>query len=391
MSTLAGTAPPLRIAFDTWPLGSRFRNMGIYVYARTLLSCFREMAAQHSVEVKPFISEKVANDAGALTAAEGFVPQRSRLLTLDRAWRFGGASLTAFFSKADLLFCPSGNTLPLKPLLPAVSTIHDVTPVVCPSYPGRIARMLRFSFGNSARLSRAVITDSECSKADLIRVYGLPESKVHVVYLGYDTRLFNQHPVDRNQLGALLNRIGITRPYILHHGTIQPRKNLRRLAAAYKRVLSRNLNLDVDLVLVGQFGWQYEDVLDEVRSVRGREAILVPGPLSDPELAMLLKGAHLVVIPSLYEGFCLPMVESMACGAATICSNASCLPEISGGVLKYFDPCSVEEMADCIEQVLESDELRQELCRRGQARASQFGWERCALETLGILKAAALT
>ena len=379
----------IAIAFDTWALATRFRNMGIYVYARNLLSNFREIANRHSIEFRPLVSSAVSNDANQFEAAMGFQPQQTRLLKLDRSWRFGAACLSAFINRADLLFCPSGNTLPLNPLVPMVTTIHDVTPVVFPAYPRRLTYALRFAFGNSARFSRAIVTDSVCSKQDLIRAFGVPESKVHVVYLGYDDSIFNNSAPDHTALARLRTTLGLKRPYVLHHGTIQPRKNLKRLIEAYRLMLSQNRNLDLDLVLVGQLGWQYEEVLAAANLSAEHGRVVLAGPQSDPNLAVLLKGASLAVIPSLYEGFCLPMVEAMACGTPTICSNTSCLPEISGGVLQYFDPRSVPEIAESMAQALEDGRLRQNLTQRGLERASHFSWLRCAEETLGILKSVA--
>ena len=376
----------IAIAFDTWALATRFRNMGIYVYARNLLSNFREIANRHSIEFRPLVSSAASNDANQFAAGIGFQPQQTSLLKLDRSWRFGAACLSAFINKADLLFCPSGNTLPLNPLVPMVTTIHDVTPVVCPAHSRRITYALRFAFGTSARFSRAIITDSICSKQDLIKAFGVPESKVHVVHLGYDDSVFNTSKPNPAALASLRSTLGLEKPYILHHGTIQPRKNLKRLIDAYRLMLSQNRNLDLDLVLVGALGWQYEEVLAAADSNAGPGRVVLAGSQSDPNLALLLKGASLVVIPSLYEGFCLPMVEAMACGTPTICSNTSCLPEISGGVLEYFDPLSVPEIAARIAQTLEDGNLRQRLSQQGIARASHFSWRRCAEETIGILK-----
>ena len=377
------------IAFDTWPLLSRFRNSGIYVYSRNLLSCFREIASEDPVEVRPLTSIAVDNDANQFTATDWFRPYETNLLRIGRVWRYGGACISAFSSKANVLFCPSGTTLPVSALVPVVATIHDVTPVVFPAFPKRLARGLRFAFANTARFSQAIITDSNCSKQDLMRVFGLPESRVHVIYLGYDEEIFNFRPPDAEKRQALLDRFGLQKAFLLHHGTIQPRKNLTRLIEAYRLALTRNRNLDCDLVLVGDTGWQFEETLAAAKTGNAKGRVVLTGPLSDPELSLLLKSATLVVIPSLYEGFCLPLLESMACGTPTVCANASCLPEISGQALRYFDPLSIDDMANCIDEVLESADLRDELSASGKKRASSFSWRRCAEQTLAVLKTTA--
>jgi len=119
------------------------------------------------------------------------------------------------------------------------------------------------------------------------------------------------------------------------------------------------------------------------------DQVVFTGPLSSDDLATIIKGATLSVIPSLYEGFCLPLVESMACGVPTIASNSSCIPEISGGALQYFDAYSIEEMAERIHHALSDTDLRRELRTRGLERASVFSWRRCAEETLRVLAKAA--
>jgi len=256
-----------------------------------------------------------------------------------------------------------------------------------PSHSRRVTALQRFLLWSSAKFARAIITDSECSRNDLIKFYGLAESRVSVVYLGCDKSLFNDSPSDPKLQKALLSRLGIDRPYILHHGTIQPRKNLKRLIEAYRLMLSRNANLQLDLVLAGSRGWAYDEIVASAQGTNaGADKVILPGAPDGLDLAMLIKGASLVAMPSLYEGFCLPMVEAMACGAPVIASNSSCLPEISGGVLKYFDPHSVEEMAGCMEQALEDRELKNALAQEGKRRAAFFDWRRCAEQTLDVLR-----
>jgi glycosyltransferase involved in cell wall biosynthesis len=176
----------------------------------------------------------------------------------------------------------------------------------------------------------------------------------------------------------------------LHHGMVQLRKNVHRLIQAWDRVRERCREFDAQLVLAGSMGFGHEEILRVREASPRRDQIILTGSLSDAELAILVKNASLCVIPSLYEGFCLPMVEAMACGVPTVASNGSCIPEISGGVLEYFDPFSVEEISETIRRALEDSDLRDSLRRKGLIRAADFSWERCALETLRVFRETAV-
>jgi glycosyltransferase involved in cell wall biosynthesis len=155
---------------------------------------------------------------------------------------------------------------------------------------------------------------------------------------------------------------------------------------ACRRLWERNRNLDFDLVLAGARDSAYDDVMQTVQQVKGgRGRVVLTGALCQQDLVTVIKGATLAVFPSLYEGFCIPMIESMACGTPTIAANSSCLPEISGGALRYFDPSSEDEMSCCMETALENAELRRELSEKGRGRAAQFEWRRCAEQTLAVL------
>lgn len=371
------------IAVDTWCLGSYARNHGVHVYSTQLLKHFKELAPKQGVEVVPYSSRQADNDANLLLESPGFRPRETALLGFNRLWRFGGACMLAKLQKADLIFSPHCTSLYFQRIAPAVVTIHDVIPLRLPWASKRITETVRFCLWSAARFSRAIITVSQHSKAELLEAYRIPESKVFVVYNGCDSSVFNSFPPAPEQLQGLLGRLGIARPYILHHGAIKPNKNLKSLIMSYDLLAQRHRSFEFDLVLAGPLGWEYQDVLTAANQGRGR--VILTGALSQEDLALLIKGAQLAVFPSLYEGFCLPMVEAMACGVPTISADRSCLPEISGGVLKYFNPESVEEMSNCIDQVLQSDGLRRELSEKGLARARQFDWKRCAEETFAVL------
>jgi glycosyltransferase involved in cell wall biosynthesis len=205
----------------------------------------------------------------------------------------------------------------------------------------------------------------------LVELYGLTPEKISVVYNGFNHNIFNTEPTPADERRKLFGRLGIEKPYILHHGTIQPRKNLIRLISAYRRVAERHK--DLDLVLVGNLGWEYDSIVKFAKSEHSSGRVLFTGPLPEKELGVVVKLAELIVMPSLYEGFCLPMIEGMACGVPTVASNTSCLPEVSGNVLRYFDPLSKDEMAHVMENSLANSDLRKELSVAGiKRRCSHF-------------------
>jgi glycosyltransferase involved in cell wall biosynthesis len=375
----------LVIAFDTFFLAKRFRNVGIYEYAKNLFDEFQKLAAEdRSIDIRYFVSPGHSEEILASTSSPGFKSVSSYHLNFHWHWRLGLINYSAVRAHADLIFSPSPPIIPLG-VVPVAVTIHDAIPVRLPRHIVGGNRGLRICSWVAAKMSRRVLTDSENSKKDLVEIYNLAPEKVSVVHLGYDQTQFNSSPLDPLTQASLLARLGIQDPYLLHHGMVQKRKNLAKLIKAYEILLNRHQYLGYQLVLAGPFGFGSEEIRRMADRGVTQGKVIFTGPLPNQELAQLIKGASLCVIPSLYEGFCLPMVEAMACGVPTIAANSSCIPEISGGVLRYFDPQSEEEMATIIEAVLEHADLRRELVRNGLKRASHFSWRRCARETISIL------
>ena len=382
----------MKIAVDPWTLAGRFRCQGTYVYTQNLLREFKKLARNGSgVTFSLFASDRNGNDAAAIPPAENFELCLTPLVDHDRVWRWGGAGLSAARANADVMFIPTAATLPVGPV-PAVCTIHDVTPLVMPSHSRGVRTLQRLVLKGCARRARAIITLSKCSKRDIVTLLGVPEEKVSIIHEACDQEVFNPSPADPAALEQLRRKLRIGKPYVLHHGTIQPRKNLKRLIEAFRLMLARDSGVDLDLVLAGPMGWGYDEVINAAANRNGsRGEVIFAGMLPDAELALLIKGASLVAIPSLYEGFSLPMVEAMACGTPTITSSTSCLPEVSGQVLSYFDPLSVDDIASCMRAALVDSDLNRRLRQNGIARAREFSWERCARETLEILMKAGET
>jgi len=375
----------LIIAFDTFFLAKHFRNVGIYEYAKNLLQEFQAITAQdNSISIRYFVSPGYSDDLRLEPRAAVCEPAYTRLLGYGRLWRLGLVTVAARRLGAELIFTPSPNIFPLGSI-PVAVTIHDAMPKRLPPELVERSAHLKAAAWVAAKLSQKIITDSEQSKKDLVELYDLPPDKVSVVYLGYDRDTFNTSPTDFAAQESLLTKLGIRRPYILHHGMVQLRKNVGRLIRAYELLRERRRNFDLQLVLAGPFGLGSEQIRHSSNQQVQSGKVVFTGTLDSGDLAILVKGAMLCVIPSLYEGFCLPMVEAMACGVPTVVANSSCLPEVSGGALRYFDPLSEEDMAATIEAVLEHSDLQKALAEQGLRRASEFSWKRCAQETVSVL------
>jgi glycosyltransferase involved in cell wall biosynthesis len=352
-----------------------------------LLQEFQALANERDLEVSAFVGNHGRHDAETVLPGKGFAQVRTPAVDQYLAWRIWGLPWAARRAGCDVIFAPHTQVIPPMSALPVVVTIHDTTQVRTPWQMNHKLRAASRTFlWCAAHYSARIIADSENSKRDLVEIYGLDPAKIRVTYLGYDKHVFNAEPPASDLLIPLQERFDIRRPYLFHHGTIQPRKNLVALIRAHRLLLEKNPGLELDLVLSGPLGWLYEPVVEEAeKAPMSRGRVIFTKALKDYELALLLKGATICVLPTFYEGFCLPMVEAMACGVPTVTSNSSCLPEVSGGVLKYFDPNSVEEMADVISLALFDSSERERLSQEGISRAASFSWRQTASQTLEIL------
>jgi glycosyltransferase involved in cell wall biosynthesis len=379
----------MKVAFDTLFLADRYRHTGTGVYLGHLLHACLKLSESDSkdVEFHGFVGPGETWHRNGLSSAPLHVHQ-SRLLGVRRLWLFGGMAAHTTALRPDLVFLPTAHQSIPGPFAPVVTTVLDAIPRRLPSLVGRTQLRLNLMTWLSGKLSARIITISEWSKRDLVELYDMDPSRIEVTYLGYDRDQFNETSVDPDLSSLLLRHLGIRSPFILHHGLVQKRKNVHRLVQAWDLVCERCKSADLQLVLAGPMGFGSEEVCRLREASPNRARIILTGPLSDADLATLVKSAFLCVIPSLYEGFCLPMVEAMACGVPTIASSSSCMPEISGGVLDYFDPLAVEDIADKILRALGDSDLRNSLRLKGLLRASDFSWERCGRETLSIFRKA---
>ncbi len=258
-----------------------------------------------------------------------------------------------------------------------ILTVHDLAFERYPdeTMPGMLG-YLRQVVPRSVRRADCVIADSEATRRDLIDLYDTPPEKTRVVYPGVDAR-FNPHHTPSDQ--KVRARYGLPAgPLVLTVGTMQPRKNHPRLVAACAAAFAQ-VREPTTLVIAGDKGWSDEIVYAEVERCGLAERVIFTGFVEDGDLPALYRAATLFVYPALYEGFGLPVLEAMACGAPVITSNVSSLPEVTGPeAALLIDPLDVEAMAGAIVKLLQDADLRETLRQRGIARAAEFPWARTA-------------
>jgi glycosyltransferase involved in cell wall biosynthesis len=283
--------------------------------------------------------------------------------------------------RLDLVHDPNGVAPFLGPAQDArrVVTIHDALPYVYPASHNQLDTWrYRWLLPITARKADYVLTVSECSRRDLQHYLQLRPDRIGVTGEGVDER-FTPVPASPTR-AAVLERYGITPPYLLYVGGITARKNIVRLFEAYAQV--RALRPDVQLVIGGKRQWQTDGIDATLQQLNLGGNIHFTGYVHDDDLPSLYSGAELFVFPSLYEGFGLPPIEAMACGTPVVTAHTSSLPEVVGDAALTVDPTSVQALADAILRVLTDNELREILRARGKARASQWTWANTASRTL---------
>jgi len=261
---------------------------------------------------------------------------------------------------------------------PFIITVHDVVRICFPFARETMREKVGLKL-DAFGLKRAehIITVSACSKIDLMRYLDIPESKISIIHNGVDRRVFKPVPGRRFDF-----------PYLLYVGTERPRKNLGTLLAAFA-ILKREAGAwpDLKLVKAGNAGRTDEfrqATLNEVRRLGLEGEIVFTDYVSDEDLAGYYSSAIGLIVPSLYEGFGLPLIEAMACGCPVIASNCSSLPEVADSAALFFAPHDSLELARLMRRLITEPALRDELIRKGFKRVECFSWERAAWETLQV-------
>ena len=280
--------------------------------------------------------------------------------------------------KNDVFFSPA-HYIPRFISTPTVVTIHDLS---FHYFPEDFLKRDLFKLKNwtkySVHKAKKIIAVSNTTKNDLVKIYKLPSEKIQVIYNGYEKEA-GKTKVDQKLIKRLKNNF-----YILYVGTLQPRKNIPALIDAFYEFVKDNR--EFKLVIAGKKGWLYEKIFNKVRNLGLERNIIFAGYISNATLKELYKNAFCFVHPSLYEGFGIPILEAMSEGCPVISSDKSSLPEVGGNAALYFDPNDANQLVSQINNLKNHADLRNTLILNGKERVKLFSWQKCAAETLSLLR-----
>ena len=310
-----------------------------------------------------------------------------KVIGAKKAWTLTSLSFELFKkqSNPDVFFSPTHY----------VSYLH---------FPNMFAKkdlyQLKFWGGLSIKKAKKIITISNSSKSDIIKEYGISSDKVVVVYPG--VKEISNIKYQISNMDELQKKFGIDGDYILFVGTLQPRKNIVRLIEAFSKVVQNysssersesrsrfstsSNNKGLQLVIIGKKGWMFDDILSAPEKFGVKDNVLFIDNAADEDLPSLYQHAQFFILPSLYEGFGLPILEAMNYGCPVITSNVSSLPEAGGDAALYVDPQNPEDIAEKMKKLLSDDNLKKELVEKGYIQVKKFSWEKTARETLKALE-----
>jgi glycosyltransferase involved in cell wall biosynthesis len=366
---------PLRIGVDIRPFYEPLTGVGWYLY-----DLLHEIAKYDGVELYLFGDARIT-DVGPHLHAE--LPPNARLCTFDlRGHGFGrfdrpltAAAYVAWLALSDCdVFFGANYFLPRLHAAVAkkrVITIHDLTYKRFPELLQKeTLANLEMQMQREIAIADAIVCVSEATRRDLLHFYEVDPSRAFAIHSGLGVTDRAHEPVE-----------GLPARYLLFVSTVEPRKNLATLLDAYESLRASGA-YDGSLVVVGKIGWKSEAI---VPRLRGRGVVHLDY-LRAGQLATVYANAETFVFPSIYEGFGFPLLEAMSHGVPAIAARSSSLPEIGGDAALYFEPRDAHALAALIQRVTSDAALRDELAKKGRARAAEFSWATTAAKTLEVFK-----
>ncbi len=353
-----------------------YQYAGIYYYTKELIKALAAIDKKNEYWI-------------VRSKSEGAISQNVKELIIPTPAFLGAAAYRLFVQVPNAL-TQKGVDIVVEPRhfgpfnlpdnIKRVTVIHDLSPIHFPQWHQFLSRKLQQLFLPSI-LKRAdqVITNSNFTKRDVIKHFPFTKEKITSIHLGKEA-LFKPSPDP-----PILKKYGIQQPYLLHTGTIEPRKNLGLLLKAFEIIKSQSFS-PLQLVLVGKKGWKSDSFFQKIQNSPYKKDIKVVGYINRYHLPALYSSAELFIYPSHFEGFGLPVLEAMACGVPVIVSNVSSLPEIIGKAGLRFSPNNIQELVIQTKEVLENKEIRAHFSKYSLEQARKFSWEKTAEATLEVFE-----
>lgn len=372
----------MRFGLDGIPLAGQRSGVGHYTFE--LARALAEVAPAHEFEVvSPFSLSAFVETENYLLPNLRFVGAGAEDSKRRGWWAIG---LPRYCNQASFnLFHGTNFELPYWSKCPTVLTIHDLSLLLYPETheKGRVRRA-RLKLPFIARKATAIITPSETVKNEVClhlniradKVFAIPEAARRCFY-----------PVSASESRPVCERLGVKAQFILFVGTIEPRKNILNLVRAFEEINQTGLP-DLQLVIAGKEGWLSSGLMAYLRDSQIKDHVLFTGHVSDDELRALYSACRVFVYPSLYEGFGLPLLEAMACGAPVVASNVPGVVETVGDVARLVSPQDFGDLTQVIKCLLKDSRERESRSAAGIQHVKQFSWERTASATLAVYEKA---
>jgi len=375
----------MRIGFGATLLqgeGADPRLDGIGNYARELATAF---ALRDDVTPIPVVVGARAARAARKGNADALVLPQGAFLGTAVSWATGADALGArgLAEHVDV-FHATDYMIPRLRRTPVCATLFDAIPLSHPEWANpRLRALKNMGMRQSARWADRVIAISQAMVPELIEHYGIDGQRISVTPLGVDDRWFTVESVPR--IAEVRARHGLAPGYLLFVGTLQPRKNVERIIAAYLR-LPAHQQAERQLVIAGKAGWRADDLVATLREVSAGGRVRWLDYVEADDMRALYQGAAGFVFPSLYEGFGLPVLEAFASGVPVLTSTTTSLPEVAGDAALLVEPTDIDAIAAGMSSLIGDLALAERLRAAGRARARQFTWARCAAETVAVLR-----
>ncbi|MCK5413402.1 MAG: glycosyltransferase family 4 protein [Candidatus Pacebacteria bacterium] len=283
----------------------------------------------------------------------------------------------------DVFFSPHIFSAPVSKNCKTVTTFHDLSFANHKEFYSLGKNYWHFSMNpkKKARKSDKIIAVSNSTKNDLMKIYKIDFEKIKVVYSG-----INKEQTAENNESEVRKKYNLSEKYILYLGTIEPRKNIVSIIKAFEKLKYSITDKSLKLIIAGSKGWLYKNVFEVAENSKYKKDIIFAGFIDDEDKTTLYRLAEIFVYPSFYEGFGFPPLEAMQNKTPVITSNLSSLSEAVGDAAIMVNPYNIDELARAMENLLSDENLKNNLIEKGIQRTKKFSWQKCAEETLDVLK-----